>query len=136
MIHKLLIAYDGSNAARAAFAFGADLAAKYGAALHVLAVAQPPDFGTEEETEAVIEQSRSHCEVLLDELRAHLGDREMQLTVAVGHPAAQIVRYADSHSIDHIVVGHRGRTRFDRLLVGSVARQVVAHARCGVSVLR
>jgi nucleotide-binding universal stress UspA family protein len=70
MLRKLLIAYDGSTAARAAFDFGSDLALKYGAELHVLAVA------------------------------------------------------------------HRGRTLFDRLLVGSVARQVVAHARCGVSVLR
>jgi nucleotide-binding universal stress UspA family protein len=115
MIRKLLIAYDGSNAARAAYDFGSDLALKYGAELHVPAVARPPEFGTEEETEAVIEQSRGHCEKLLDTPKPQLDQRGAILTVAVGH---------------------RGRTLFDRLLVGSVARQVVAHARCGVSVLR
>jgi len=136
MIRKILVAYDGSNAARAALDFGADMAARYGAELHVLAVARPPDFGTEEETEAVIEQSRGHCEKLLDAIKPKLGKQPAVLAVAIGHPADQIVRYADGHAIDHIVVGHRGRTLFDRLLVGSVARQVVAHARCGVSVLR
>ena len=136
MIRTLLVAYDGSDAARAAFEFGADLAMKYGAALHVLAVARPPEFGTEEETEAVIEQERGHCEQLLDALKPRLGQQAAILAVAVGHPADQIVRYAEGHAVDHIVVGHRGRTLFDRLLVGSIARQVVAHARCGVSVLR
>jgi len=136
MIRKLPVAYDGSEAARAAFSFGADMAAKYGAELHVLAVARPPEFGTEEETEAVIEQSRSHCQALLDALKAGLGGRAAVFAVAIGHPSDQIVRYAEGHAIDQVVVGHRGRTLFDRLHVGSVARQVVAHARCGVSVLR
>jgi nucleotide-binding universal stress UspA family protein len=136
MIRKLLVAYDGSAAARAAFDFGAELALKYGAELHVVAVARPPEFGTEEETEAVIEQSRAHYEQLLEALKPKLARQSANFTVAVGHPADQIIRYAESHAIDHIVVGHRGRTLFERLLVGSVARQVVAHARCGVSVLR
>ena len=60
MIRKLLIAYDGSDSAQAAFDFALDLAGKYGAELHVLAVARPPEFGEEVETEAVIEQSRRH----------------------------------------------------------------------------
>jgi nucleotide-binding universal stress UspA family protein len=136
MIHKLLVAYDGSKAARDAFDFGVDLASRYAAELHVLAVARPPEFGSEEETEAVIEQSRGHCQKLLDSLKAALGAETATFAVAVGHPADQIVRYAERHAIDHIVVGHRGRAMFDHLLVGSVARQVVAHARCGVTVLR
>jgi nucleotide-binding universal stress UspA family protein len=136
MIRRLLVAYDGSDTARAAFDFGAEMATKYGAELHILAVARPPDFGTEEETEAVIEQSRGHCEAILEDLKARLGPRTAVFAVTVGHPADQIVRYTEGHAIDHIVVGHRGRTLFDRLLVGSVARQVVAHARCGVSVIR
>lgn len=136
MIRKLLVAYDGSKAARAAFDFGVDMASKYAAEIHVLAVARPPEFGNEEETEAVIEQSRGHCEKLLEALKPALGSKMATFAVAVGHPADQIVRYAEGHAIDHIVVGHRGRALFDRLLVGSVARQVVAHARCGVTVLR
>ena len=136
MIHKLLIAYDGSDAARAAFDFARDLAGKYGAELHVLAVARPPDFGGEVETEAVIEQSRSHCNEVLQPLRARLVGQSAQFQVAVGHPAEQIVLYAERHGIDHIVVGHRGRSLFERWLIGSVARQVMAYAPCTVSIVR
>ena len=56
--------------------------------------------------------------------------------IAVGHPAEQIVRFAEGHDIDHIVVGHRGHTLFERWLIGSVARQVVAYAHCAVTVVR
>ena len=57
--------------------------------------------------------------------------------VAVGHPAEQIVRYAEEQAIDHVVVGHRrGHTLFERWLIGSVARQVIAYAHCTVTVQR
>jgi nucleotide-binding universal stress UspA family protein len=37
-----------------------------------------------------------------------------------------LVIYAEGHSIDHIVVGHRGHSLFERWLIGSVARRVIA----------
>ncbi|MGQ0383227.1 MAG: universal stress protein [Gammaproteobacteria bacterium] len=54
-------------------------------------------------------------------------------SVAVGHPAEQLVRYAEAQSVDHIVVGHRGHTLFERWLIGSVGRQVIAYAHCFVA---
>jgi len=54
----------------------------------------------------------------------------------IGHPAEQIVRYAEAEDIDHIVVGHRGHTLFKRWLIGSVAREVIAYAHCDVTVVR
>lgn len=136
MIHKILVAYDGSDAARTAFDFGLELANKYESELHVLSVARPPDFGTEVETEAIIEQSRHHCAQVLHPLKSRAGGRATKFEIAVGHPAEQIVLYAENHGIDHIVVGHRGRSVFERWLVGSVARQVIAYARCAVTVVR
>ena len=136
MIHKVLVAYDGSDAARAAFDFASDLAGKYSAELHVIAVARPPEFGTEVETEAVIEQSRRHCAQVLHPLKTRVGARATKFEIAIGHPAEQIVLYAEAQGVDHIVVGHRGRSMFERWLVGSVARQVIAYARCAVTVVR
>lgn len=136
MIHKLLIAYDGSDSARTAFDFALDLAAKYGAELFVLSVARPPEFGEEVETEAVIEQSTRHYESLLQELRTRIGATDAHFEVKVGHPAETIVLYAEEHGIDHIVVGHRGHGLFERWLIGSVARQVIAYAPCAVTVVR
>lgn len=55
---------------------------------------------------------------------------------AIGHPAEQIVLHAERHAVDHIVVGHRGHSLFERWLLGSVARRVIAYANCSVTVVR
>jgi nucleotide-binding universal stress UspA family protein len=138
MIRKILLGFDGSDSANQAFSFAVDLARKYGAEMHVLAVARPPEFGDEVETEAVIENSRRHYDKVLAPIKVKLAQEEFktQFHVAVGHPAEQIVRYAEGHGVDHIVVGHRGHTMFERWLIGSVARQVIAYAHCAVTVVR
>ncbi len=138
MIKRILLGYDGSEIADAAFAFALDLARRYGAELHVIAVARPPEYAEEVEATAAIENSRRYCEQLLGKLRPRLTGEpvDSRLQVAVGHPAEQIVRCAEAHGVDHIVVGHRGRTRFERWLIGSVARQVIAYAHCAVTVVR
>jgi nucleotide-binding universal stress UspA family protein len=136
MMHKILLGYDGSEVADTAFAFA--LARNFHAELHVIAVVRPPEFGDEVETRAVIENSRHHYEKVLGALSERLAKQPVAFrsSLVVGHPAEQIVRYAEEHSIDHIVVGHRGRTLFERWLIGSVARQVIAYAHCAVTVVR
>lgn len=138
MITRILVGYDGSNAASRAVEFATELAGRYGAALYVLAVFRPPEFGTEVETEEMIEQGRKHCAQLLRSLKGRLPHSGLQtvLETAVGHPSDQLLLYAEKHRVDHIVVGHRGRTGLGRWLVGSVARQVIAHASCAVTVVR
>jgi nucleotide-binding universal stress UspA family protein len=138
MIHKILIAYDGSDSAKHALEFSLDLATRYAAELHVLAVARVPELGEDVETKALIEQSRRHREHALQPVKNRLAGTPLKISfeIDVGHPAVQIVRYAERHGIDHIVVGHRGHTVFDRWLLGSVAKQVMTHARCAVTVVR
>lgn len=138
MMRRVLLGYDGSNSAGHALDFAIDLAGRYGAELHVLAVARPPEFGGEVETESVIENSLRHYERVLEPVKARLASASIKVVfhVAVGHPAEQVVRYAELQGIDHIVVGHRGHTLFERWLIGSVARQVIAYAHCAVTVIR
>ena len=138
MIRKILLGYDGSPSAGDAFTFAVDLAHSYGAELHVLAVARPPEYAEDVESMAVIENSRKHYDKVLGSLRPRLEQAAIktQTHVVIGHPAEQLVRYAEGHGIDHIVVGHRGHTMFDRWLIGSVARQVIAYAHCAVTVVR
>src|SRR5262249_9358491 len=138
MISKILLGYDGSGSADDALAFALDLATRYAAELHILAVARPPEFAEDVETEALLENSIRHYRHVLEPVAASVAASSVkaQTEVAVGHPAEQIVRYAEKHGIDHIVVGHRGRTLFERWLIGSVARQVIAYAHCAVTVVR
>lgn len=138
MMQNILLGYDGSDSANDALGFAMNLARAFGAGLHVLAVARPPELGDDVETSAIIEHSRRYYEQVLDGARAKLVRESFKthFVVAVGHPAEQIVRYAEANHIDHIVVGHRGHTLFERWLIGSVARQVIAYAHCAVTVVR
>lgn len=47
-----------------------------------------------------------------------------------------IVSYAEDNKMDLIIMGTKGATGFKRLLVGSVARGVMEHARCPVLLVR
>lgn len=138
MYRKILVGYDGSAAGRKAFDTALELAAKHGAELYVLSVARTLDVPDDVETEAVIENSRSYHGRLLDELRPLTVARTVKahFEVCVGHPAEQIIFDADRHQVDLIVVGDRGRSRFARLLLGSVSKQVVQYAARPVLVVR
>ncbi len=52
-----------------------------------------------------------------------------------GQPAAMLCAYAQDRGIEHIIIGARGRSAFNALLVGSVCSQVLHHAGCPVTVI-
>lgn len=56
--------------------------------------------------------------------------------VRSGDPAPSILSAATDHGADLIVTGSRGLGALDRLLLGSVARNVLVHAHCSVLVVR
>ena len=138
MIKKILLAYDGSEPALKALNTALDLAEKYQAELYVLTVAQPPDFSEDVETEAIIENSRNYHQRILAPVRHRVGASgiKAQFEVAVGHPAEQIIYHADRYKVDLIVLGHRGKSLFQRLLLGSVSKQVIQYADRSVMVVR
>jgi nucleotide-binding universal stress UspA family protein len=50
--------------------------------------------------------------------------------------AGAIIRYAEEHNVDLIVVGTRGRSSFTKLLLGSVGSAAVTYAHCPVMVVK
>ena len=54
----------------------------------------------------------------------------------IDSPARKITTYSEDNNIDLIVVGTRGLGGFKRLLLGSVASEVVHYAHCSVLVVR
>ena len=138
MYKSILVGYDGSAPAQKAFDDALELARRDSASLHVLSVARPPEIGDDVESEAVIENSRIYHRGLLEKLQpaANAARVNTQFEVAVGHPAEQIMYYADRNNVDLIVVGDRGRSKFARLLLGSVSKQVVQYAGRAVLVVR
>ena len=138
-MENILAGYDGSPSARHAVAFAVDLAQRFEARLHVLVVARAPDWGAIElERKEMVDYELRHATEVLDEIKAKLAASNVQASfdLVIGQPAKEIVLYAEQHAIDHLVVGHRGHTPFDRWLIGSVARQVLAYAPCAVTIVR
>lgn len=138
-MQNVLVAYDGSPSAQHAVTFAVDLAKRFDAHLHVLVVARAPDWGAIElERVQLVAYELRHANEVLDEVKAKLAsyDEHPKFDLVVGQPAKEIVLYAEQHDIDHLVVGHRGHTPFDRWLIGSVARQVLAYAPCAVTIVR
>lgn len=56
--------------------------------------------------------------------------------VTVGRPAAEILRAAEAHGADLVIMGTHGRGRAGRFLLGSVADQVIRGAACPVMTVR
>ena len=138
MFRKILVAFDGSDPAKKAYDVALDLAKKYGAEIHVVAVARPPEFAEEVETEAAVENAREHFQKEFGHLTAkavHAGHNP-HFHLKTGHPAEQIVRAAEEHHIELIILGHRGHGVFERWLLGSVSHKIIVYAHCAVMVVR
>jgi len=60
----------------------------------------------------------------------------VQVKVAVGKPAAEILRVVRTEGADLVVMGTHGRTGLRHLLLGSVAEAITRHAPCPVFTLR
>jgi nucleotide-binding universal stress UspA family protein len=138
MYDRVLVAYDGSAQAEAAFTHGLEIAIRLGASLHVLSVAQLPEPATRVELDAILESATEHFEAAFGTLRERAASRgvEIRTEIAIGHPADKIISVAEREKADLIVVGHRGLSTIQRWMLGSVSGRVLGYAHCPVLVVR
>lgn len=85
-----------------------------------------------------VDEAREEVRRVAAEAARRLADGGLEATPVVleGDPAGEIVRFASEHGAGTIVLGSRGRTGLARLVLGSVARNVLLHAPCSVLVVR
>ena len=86
----------------------------------------------------MLDDAREHFEARFKKIVQRAKDLEVQLEtdIAVGHPVEQIVHRAEKDHIDLIVLGRRGMSRFEKMLVGSTSEKVLRYAHCPVMVVR
>jgi nucleotide-binding universal stress UspA family protein len=125
---------DFSPRSEYAFRFACSLARDHGAKVVVLHVAVPTpvvSYG-----ELVVEpDAAEHVEQLwtaLKQIRSPSPEVKLEHRLEEGFAASEILRVADELQADLIVIGTHGRTGLGRLLMGSVAEQVVRKAVCPV----
>ena len=139
---RILVPTDGSAVAKRAAHKALALAHATGVdivAIHVVNIpGLPALYGFPDELpyehlhDLIQKQGRSYLDEL-EELGEQLGVKVFKRIVD-GHPADEIIKAA--HEDDLIVIGSKGRTGLDRLLMGSVAENVVRHAPCSVLLVR
>ena len=138
----VLLATDGSDDAALAARAAADLAARAGAALHVVHVWQPLGVGMAVYPGMPIVDFRAEYErasrALLDAEVARLaaGGVAAQAHLRAGRPDDQVLAVGRELGADLIVMGSRGRGTIARLVLGSVSDGVVHGADRPVLVLR
>jgi nucleotide-binding universal stress UspA family protein len=143
MIRKILCATDGSIASAKAVDVAIDLASQLGAALAFVTVervtaetAANSAFWDSQVLDAAAAQTHRDLASAQAKARA-AGLTQVQCVTTQGsNVAAAIIDYAERHGFDHIVAGSLGRTGLARLMLGSVAADVVAKAHCPVTVVR
>lgn len=138
MSRRVLVGYDGSDAAKRAFRFAIDLARAFGGRVRVVTVLQPAVSGIEGMAVLVADNSPQHATELLKELVGASPDAAGLVDTAVlnGSPGDVLLSEVEQHGIDHIVIGHSERGALARWLVGSVSTDVLARSHVPVTVVR
>ena len=132
-IRRVVVAYDGSPSARSAFDAALELAESRGTHLLVLsAIDRDPDLPREwihlaPDAGAVVREA-------VETARARLGDDRVAAALLTGDPTEVVLRTLLPD--DMAVLGSHSHGPVTRVLLGSVSREVAAHARVPVLVVR
>jgi nucleotide-binding universal stress UspA family protein len=141
LYRKILIATDGSESARFAATAGVELARLIGAKIQAIYVidifaysSMPQDLKWEE---AMYAQSRELGREAVSDVEKEAKDAsvEVEALILEGHPAEEILDFAEKQDIDMIVVGSLGKTDIERFLIGSVSEKVARNAKVPVLVV-
>lgn len=147
---KLMIATDGSENANKAAISAIEIAKITGAKLYAVSVIpkvphlsyfgvpiEPPKSVSKDE-EYFYKDLRDDTIKSLENVKEMASKEavEVETMLLEGHPGSEIIDFAKNNDIDLILMGTLGRTGLDRLIVGSVAIDVVRHAATRVMVVK
>jgi nucleotide-binding universal stress UspA family protein len=137
---RILVAVDGSRVSLRAVDYAARLAKEEKAELMALHVVPSPPFEIAESPAAYYDEARRNVKKWLKDVErvaaTHGKTIESEILVDASSVPDAILGYAETHQVDLIVTGHRGRTPSTKMLIGSVASAVVEYASCPVLVVR
>ena len=126
---KLLVAYNGSDVAKAALDLARKHAEAFGATICILNSAE----GGEGESPESITKAGSDLENARACLAAAGVSCQIQQLARGMSPAEDIVRFARENSIDQIFVGVEKKSKTQKIILGSTAQFVILKAGCPVT---
>lgn len=120
-VRNVLYPTDFSSYSNHAYLHAVALAENLGAHMTIAYVALPEQLSRIEFWRGQLEQIRpANRNIPVDHV------------LLEGDPGTELIRYAGENDMDLIIMGTHGRTGVERLLMGSVAEQVMRGAPCSV----
>lgn len=140
MYDRILVPTDGSDGTSKTLDHALELADRYDAAVHTIAVVDRRQLeqlqgDSRAETEDTL---RENCQRAIETVaeRARQADIAVETVIREGVPSQRIVEYADDSGTDVIAMGTHGRSDHERIAtVGSVTQRVVENAEVPVFVV-
>jgi nucleotide-binding universal stress UspA family protein len=148
-ISKIMVGIDGSEQSINAADYAIDIAKRHNAELIAVNVLTS-DIGYAYSSPGVESPPLTIREIILlaeDEVKKWLNDIEekedksgirfrSEIIMAKRSAVSTMLDYAEEQKIDLIVVGTRGRSGIEKMLLGSVASGLVTYAACPVLIVK
>lgn len=139
--NKIMITTDGSENTKNSVESGIELARQTGATVYAAYVVSTDfyssiamDIGWETMYESLKKEGRNALQLVVNAGKE--AEVPVESILLEGHPVSEIVNFAEKEEMDLVILGTHGRTGFDKLLLGSVAGNVVKHCKVPVMVVR
>jgi len=140
MFKKILIANDGSEGAIHALKVAIDLAKKYGAEIHSIAVEEgvPHYAATIGEVDEYRREANDFFRKINDEAieEAKKEGIEIHTKIQAGHEVETIVQYAKEGKFDLLVIGFMGHSKIFGRVWGSTSQNITKLSPCTVIVVK
>jgi nucleotide-binding universal stress UspA family protein len=137
-VKNVLFATDFSATSEAAFPYAVAICRRFGATLHAAHVLSDASLlmmtgGVDYVSMSTIyEDAHTEARVKLDQICARVEGIDHHTYVRHGQVWKNLSGIVDDNRIDLIVVGTHGRSGLGKLLLGSVAEDILRHAPCPV----
>ncbi|WXG40318.1 MAG: universal stress protein [Candidatus Freyarchaeum deiterrae] len=143
MFKKILVATDGSKYAEKAVDYAVALAEAFGAELVVLSVVEMAQLErlepyAKEGIQEIKEQMKAKAKQFVDEAEKKAKSKSIKIAkyVLEGDPGKLVCDQAEREGVDLIVVGIRGTTGTQRVVVGSHAMKILRSSKRPVFIAR
>lgn len=137
---RVLVPLDGSPLAEIVFVYAKELALRLGMDVVLLHVCSPAERESTPNYRTYIDRAVDIIKHQSEEVQKKSGAKakpvEVHGDLAVGYPAEEILRYADEHNIDLILMATHGRSGVKRWTMGSVADKVLRASKLPVWLVR
>ena len=151
MFSKILVGIDGSEYSRNAVNYALDLALKYNSDLFLLAIVPSKVHHGDSSgvfgmvAPSYFQEYKKEAEKWFEEIIAYINNNttidtktkvKSEVITTPFSIAASILNYAEERDVELIVIGTRGNSGLKKMLLGSVATDVVTYSYCPVLVIK